>query len=569
MRQKILIVGLLLLLAGIIGASFVSTAIADGPNRDRNNPVFCQGDLEFVYDGQALDDNVAPCGSTPDSFRVILLAPWVGNTFNPDYKVEHTWREAVRYLHSNGYPNGSMWVVKRGQSYSQSTQGVNVYGLCEGKAGLRFGPDHPLPTLPPCNNGVWVLIDPWSDTIAQGQTSRYTNFDSFLLEAKRWKGGSMWFEPAQAQSQVQPTAPFTSNVEQAQQAQVNWGPVCANVESLAFSNANAVQNINTLAQLNPPCGAGVWWVNAPWRPGCEGADVQAFLRNPNCNYPYQYGFNNWGNANSGAIGWLHANNWPEGSFWFEANSRVTSGEPTLRCNKEGPLVKICDRPFQLLGGTTEGGFSVPAVQPTVAPLVPTSAPQPLPAQPTNVPTNVPSNPTGTSVPGPTGTSVPGPTGTPVPPDEKQNPPPVVGGGIWDYGWVLACCLGVLLLLVLGYIGYRFLKGRGSDEDDEEQTQAPATRTTTTTTTTTNPLTIGANTPLPNATVNVVYDLSLAISGGTAPIRLSLVGNPTWLNVSPSGHLVGTPTVAGTHQFEVIAIDAVGTLTHKRFDLTVV
>jgi hypothetical protein len=89
------------------------------------------------------------------------------------------------------------------------------------------------------------------------------------------------------------------------------------------------------------------------------------------------------------------------------------------------------------------------------------------------------------------------------------------------------------------------------------------------------ITIGAGitittTTLPNATVNIAYSQTLAVSGGTAPYIWSLFGGTLapGLSIGVNGAITGTPNTAGTYTFQVRVQDSVGASTTQTFNLTV-
>ena len=59
------------------------------------------------------------------------------------------------------------------------------------------------------------------------------------------------------------------------------------------------------------------------------------------------------------------------------------------------------------------------------------------------------------------------------------------------------------------------------------------------------LVITSSNALPSATVNTPYSASLTASGGTGPYMWKGTGLPSWLSLSSSGVLTGTPAVAGS------------------------
>lgn len=69
--------------------------------------------------------------------------------------------------------------------------------------------------------------------------------------------------------------------------------------------------------------------------------------------------------------------------------------------------------------------------------------------------------------------------------------------------------------------------------------------------------ITLNDTLPDSQVNVAYASSIVASGGVAPYIYILSGGslPTGLTLNPNGTVTGTPMVAGTFTFSVVATDA--------------
>ena len=63
--------------------------------------------------------------------------------------------------------------------------------------------------------------------------------------------------------------------------------------------------------------------------------------------------------------------------------------------------------------------------------------------------------------------------------------------------------------------------------------------------------------LPNGTKGTAYSQTITASGGILPYTFTSTGLPSWLTLSPSGALTGTPTATGTFNFAVTAIDANG------------
>ena len=88
-----------------------------------------------------------------------------------------------------------------------------------------------------------------------------------------------------------------------------------------------------------------------------------------------------------------------------------------------------------------------------------------------------------------------------------------------------------------------------------------------------PLTILTSSPLPAGTTGVLYDITLAPSGGTPPYTWSLApGSPTLPNglaLTPStGNISGTPTATGTTRTEFKLQDSTGNSFQKVLSMTV-
>jgi hypothetical protein len=85
-----------------------------------------------------------------------------------------------------------------------------------------------------------------------------------------------------------------------------------------------------------------------------------------------------------------------------------------------------------------------------------------------------------------------------------------------------------------------------------------------------PLTLGPS-PLRSTTAGFPYTTTLTASGGTGPYAFSFTGNPppSFLQLSSSGVLGGTPAAPGTYSFSVTATDALGATGTQNYSLTVV
>lgn len=78
-------------------------------------------------------------------------------------------------------------------------------------------------------------------------------------------------------------------------------------------------------------------------------------------------------------------------------------------------------------------------------------------------------------------------------------------------------------------------------------------------------------PLPAATVGTPYDVALSVTGGTPPLRLTVVTGqlPAGLALDSSpGRLAGTPTARGSFPFVVQVADAHGRLAQKPYSIGV-
>jgi len=60
--------------------------------------------------------------------------------------------------------------------------------------------------------------------------------------------------------------------------------------------------------------------------------------------------------------------------------------------------------------------------------------------------------------------------------------------------------------------------------------------------------------LPNATVGQAYTEQLSATGGTSPLQWAISSAPTWLTISTSGELSGTPSGGGTFSITVMVTD---------------
>ena len=75
-------------------------------------------------------------------------------------------------------------------------------------------------------------------------------------------------------------------------------------------------------------------------------------------------------------------------------------------------------------------------------------------------------------------------------------------------------------------------------------------------------------PLPAASANSPYSFTFAAAGGVPPYAWVATGLPTWLTLSSTGVLTGTPPAAGPVSFNVSVTDSVGGSSTGLFTLTV-
>jgi uncharacterized protein (TIGR03437 family) len=80
-------------------------------------------------------------------------------------------------------------------------------------------------------------------------------------------------------------------------------------------------------------------------------------------------------------------------------------------------------------------------------------------------------------------------------------------------------------------------------------------------------TITTSSPLPNGPVGVPYSQQIAATGGTPPYIFDMNANPPGITITPSGVLNGTPTTAGTFNFNIGVRDSLGGATLSPFKVT--
>jgi hypothetical protein len=76
------------------------------------------------------------------------------------------------------------------------------------------------------------------------------------------------------------------------------------------------------------------------------------------------------------------------------------------------------------------------------------------------------------------------------------------------------------------------------------------------------------TSLPDGYTNTSYSATLAVTGGYSAYSWSSTSVPSWLNLSTSGVLSGTPTKAGTYNFSVTVTDSILNTATQSFSITV-
>jgi uncharacterized protein (TIGR03437 family) len=81
------------------------------------------------------------------------------------------------------------------------------------------------------------------------------------------------------------------------------------------------------------------------------------------------------------------------------------------------------------------------------------------------------------------------------------------------------------------------------------------------------LTITTSSPLPNGPVGVAYSQSIVATGGTPPYIFSMNANPPGISITQSGVLNGTPTKAGTYNFNIGVTDSLRNQVVTPFQVT--
>ncbi|MGB6942036.1 MAG: putative Ig domain-containing protein [Bryobacteraceae bacterium] len=81
--------------------------------------------------------------------------------------------------------------------------------------------------------------------------------------------------------------------------------------------------------------------------------------------------------------------------------------------------------------------------------------------------------------------------------------------------------------------------------------------------------ITTQSPLPNGLVNVPYSQQIAAAGGVPPYVFSMNNNPPGITITQGGVLNGTPTKAGTYNFNIGVTDSLRAQTVSPFQVTFV
>ncbi len=81
--------------------------------------------------------------------------------------------------------------------------------------------------------------------------------------------------------------------------------------------------------------------------------------------------------------------------------------------------------------------------------------------------------------------------------------------------------------------------------------------------------ITTQSPLPNGLVGVPYSQQIAATSGVPPYTFSMNNNPPGIIITQSGVLNGTPTKAGTYNFNIGVTDSLGAQTVSPFQVTFV
>ncbi len=80
-------------------------------------------------------------------------------------------------------------------------------------------------------------------------------------------------------------------------------------------------------------------------------------------------------------------------------------------------------------------------------------------------------------------------------------------------------------------------------------------------------TVSTSSPLPNGPVGAPYSQQIAATGGVPPYTFSMNNNPPGITITPSGVLSGTPTAAGTFDFNIGVTDSLRGQTSSPFQVT--
>lgn len=173
--------------------------------------------------------------------------------------------------------------------------------------------------------------------------------------------GTYWFEPSQAavpaKEAATPAAPAADDganagdtiaiiavapLSKEDLAAVNntdWEQWLSGASPIVFSNGRGTINVGgvsatglgTLGRIDVKNMNGVIVVLEPWRSGCGStlATGGNQAEDPDCNPGAAWLFTEWSNdAKTGAVDWLQANGWPEGTLWFRPNDTAVNGTKT-------------------------------------------------------------------------------------------------------------------------------------------------------------------------------------------------------------------------------------------------
>lgn len=105
-----------------------------------------------------------------------------------------------------------------------------------------------------------------------------------------------------------------------------WANWVAGISPIVFSEKEGVLNVLTLSKLDfKGLDGGVTIALEPWRAGC--GKVLPQTQDDDCNVGKAFLFS----TPEGAVDWLIANEWWEGSLWYRDDLTVTGTEPNITC----------------------------------------------------------------------------------------------------------------------------------------------------------------------------------------------------------------------------------------------